>query len=242
LDLPLAKVFPSALIFGVGIALAVGSAWLNHILASWPLSVIAGAVVWVVLVRGAFSWELGRYQTRLIRQLPDTIQLVVSATRAGLPVTEAFRAIAEEMASPTRDEFIRVERQMALGATPAEALLALHQRTGVAEYAIFAVTIGVQARSGGRLAETIQNLAETVRDRLAIAARARALSGEAKVSAIIMCILPVLSGLLLSVVNPKHMGILFHDPRGIRMFAFGIVTLLLGILTMRQMIRGATRD
>jgi tight adherence protein B len=241
-DLPLAKVFPSALIFGLGTALAVGSAWLNHILASWPLSVVAGLVVWVVLVRGAFAWELGRYQAQLIRQLPDTIQLVVSATRAGLPVTEAFRAIAEEMASPTRDEFIRVEREMALGGTPAEALLALHQRTGVAEYAIFAVTIGVQTRSGGRLAETIQNLAETVRDRLAIAARARALAGEAKVSAIIMCILPVVAGLGLSVLNPKHMAILFHDPRGIRMFAFGLTTLLLGIVTMRQLIRGATRD
>jgi tight adherence protein B len=241
-DLPLANVFPSALIFGIGTALAVGSAWLDHVLTSWPLSVLAGLVVWIVLVRGAFAWELSRYQAQLVRQLPDTIQLVVSATRAGLPVTEAFRAIAEEMASPTRDEFIRVEREMALGRTPAEALLALHERTGVAEYAIFAVTIGVQARSGGRLAETIQNLAETVRDRLAIAARAKALAGEAKVSAIIMCILPVISGLVLSVVNPKHMGILFHDPRGIRMLAFGVITLLLGIVTMRQMIRGATKN
>ena len=241
-DLPLANVFPSALVFGVGTALAIGSAWLNHILASWPLSVIGGLVVWVLLVRGAFAWELGRYQSQLVRQLPDTIQLVVSAARAGLPVTEAFRAIAEEMASPTRDEFIRVEREMALGGTPAEALLALHERTGVAEYAIFAVTIGVQARSGGRLAETIQNLAETVRDRLAIAARAQALAGEAKISAFIMCILPVIAGVGLSVLDPKHMGILFHDPRGIRIFVFGIITLLLGIATMRPLIRGATRD
>ncbi|HEY4173391.1 MAG TPA: hypothetical protein VGM42_10210, partial [Rhodopila sp.] len=91
LDLPLANVFPSALIFGVGTALAIGSTWLNHVLASWPLSVVAGLVIWVVLVRGAFAWELGRYQAQLIRQLPDTIQLVVSATQAGLPVTEAFR-------------------------------------------------------------------------------------------------------------------------------------------------------
>jgi Flp pilus assembly protein TadB len=54
-DLPLANVFPSALVFGVGTALAIGSAWLNHILASWPLSVIGGLVVWVLLVRGAFA-------------------------------------------------------------------------------------------------------------------------------------------------------------------------------------------
>jgi len=239
--LPLANVFPPVLIFILGTALAAGSVWLDHFLASLWLSIVSGVVVWIIVVRGTFTWELSRYQTKLLRQLPDTIQLVVSATRAGLPVTEAFRAISEEMASPTRDEFVRVQREMSLGSTPDEALLALHKRTRVTEYAIFAVTIGVQARSGGRLAETIQNLAETVRERLALTSRAKALAGEAKVSAIIMCVLPVAAGLLLSVVNPKHMSVLFHDPRGVRMFSIGIVTLLLGIFTMRQLIRGASK-
>jgi tight adherence protein B len=241
LGLPLANVFPPVSIFILGTMLAGGSIWLCQFLASTWLSVVAGLVVWIIVVRGMFAWELGRYQAKLLRQLPDTIQLVVSATRAGLPVSEAFRAISEEMASPTREEFVRVEREMSLGSTPDEALLALHKRTKVTEYAIFAVTIGVQARSGGRLAETIQNLAETVRERLAITSRAKALAGEAKVSAIIMCILPVVAGVLLSIVNPKHMSVLFHDPRGVHMFSIGIVTLLLGIFTMRQLIRGASK-
>jgi tight adherence protein B len=241
-DLPLAHVVPPWLIFATGTAGALGTAWLAHFAMSWVMSVLAGLLAWVALVRGTFGWELGRYQDKLIRQLPDTIQVVVSATRAGLPVSEAFRAIAGESTSPTREEFMRVEREMALGGTPDEALLSLHERTGVAEYAILAVTIGVQARSGGRLAETIQNLAETVRERLAISGRAKALAGEAKMSATIMCILPVLAGLMMSALNPGQLNILFTDPRGIRMFSIGIITLLLGIATMRQLIRGATRD
>jgi tight adherence protein B len=240
--LPLAHVVPPVVMFAAGTGLAGGSVWLLHLLASWPVTIAAAVLLWFVMVRSLFAWELGRYQARLLRQLPDTIQLIVSATRAGLPVTESFRAISEEMQSPTREEFLQVSREMALGSTPDEALLSLHKRTKVTEYAILAVTIGVQARSGGRLAETIQNLAETIRDRLAITARAKALAGEAKVSAIIMCILPVLAGLLLSVVNPKHMGVLFHDPRGLHMFSIGVVMLLLGIVTMRQMIRGASKD
>jgi tight adherence protein B len=242
MGLPLAHVVPPALIFSIGTLGALGILWLSHFAVPWTVSVPAGMLAWVVLVRGSFGWELGRYQGQLIRQLPDTIQLVVSATRAGLPVSEAFRVIAQEAPSPTRDEFIRVVREMALDGTPDEALLSVHERTGVAEYAIFAVTIGVQARSGGRLAETIENLSQIVRERLAIGARARALAGEAKMSAIIMCILPVLAGLMMSAINPGQMDILFTDPRGIRMISIGVITLLLGIVTMRQLIRGATRD
>jgi tight adherence protein B len=242
MDLPLAHVVPPWAIFAIGTGAALATAWFGHFGLSWVLSVLAGVFVWIVLVRGAFGWEMARYQGKLVGQLPDTVQLVVSATRAGLPVAEAFRTIAGESVSPTREEFMRVEREMALGGAPDEALLSLHERTGVAEYAILAVTIGVQMRSGGRLVETIENLAETVRDRLSIAARARALAGEAKLSATIMCILPVLGALMMSVLKPGQINILFTDPRGVRMFTFGVITLVLGIVTMRQLIRGATRD
>jgi tight adherence protein B len=241
-DLPLAHVVPPSWVFTFATIAAAGAIWVMHYLAAWPLSLLGGVVVWVFLARSTFSWELARYRAKLLSQLPDAVQLVVSATRAGLPVFEAFRAIADEMPSPTREEFVRVNNEMALGVAAEEALLSMHQRTGVTEYAIFAVTIGVQARSGGRLAETIHNLAETVRERLAIAARARALAGEAKISAIIMAALPILAGALLSFVQPGHLTPLFTDPRGIRMFMVGVVTLFVGVVTMRQLIRGATTD
>jgi tight adherence protein B len=241
-DLPLAHVLPPGWIFTIATVAGIGAIWVIHYLTGWALSMLGGIVVWVMLARGMFGWELARYRATLLGQIPDTVQLVVSATRAGLPIYEAFRAIAEEMPSPTRDEFVRVNNEMALGVAAEDALLSMHQRTGVTEYAIFAVTIGVQARSGGRLAETMQNLAETVRERLQIAARARALAGEAKISAIIMALLPILAGGLLSFVQPGHLTPLFTDPRGVRMFMVGVVTLFLGVVTMRQLIRGATTD
>jgi tight adherence protein B len=241
-DLPLANVIPPGWVFAIATVAAVGAIWVVHYLTSWPLSMLGGVVVWALAARGMFGWELARYRAKLLGQLPDTVQLVVSATRAGLPVFEAFRAIADEMPSPTRDEFVRVNNEMALGSAAEDALLSMHQRTGVTEYAIFAVTIGVQARSGGRLVETIQNLAETVRERLTIAARARALAGEAKISAIIMAALPVISAGLMSILQPGQLAPLVNDPRGVRMLMVGVITLFLGMVTMRQMIRGATRD
>jgi len=242
LDIPRANLIPPAWIFLFATAGAAISGWMGHFLLSMPMVALDGIITGIVLVRGLFGWEIRRYQGKLVRQLPDAVQLVVSATRAGLPVSEAFRAIAQEMPSPTRDEFIQVEREMALGTSADAALLALHRRTGVTEYAIFAVTIGVQARSGGRLAETIQNLADTVRERLAIGGKARALAGEAKVSAIIMIVLPIIVALLQSIMAPQQMALLFTEPRGLRLFAIGLITLITGSLTMQFMIRGATRD
>jgi tight adherence protein B len=242
LDLAHAHIVPPGWVFATAILAGIGVAWFGHWLAGWYVSTFEGMVAAFVVLRLIFGWELSRFRTKLLRQLPDAVHLVISATRAGLPISEAFHAIVQEMPSPTSDEFVRVLHEMALNRRPEDALLTLHRRTGVTEYAIFAVTIGVHARSGGQLAGTIQNLADTVRDRLAIAARARALAGEAKISAVIMGALPIAAALLLSITRPGHLDPLFYDPRGVRMFVFGVTALVLGLITMRQLIRGATRD
>ena len=241
-DLPLAHVVSPLTILATATALAVAVAWGSHLIVSWWVSVLDAVVTWILIVRAMFGWELDRYRNQLLRQLPDTIHLVVSATRAGLPVSEAFKTVTEEMARPTSVEFARVVDEMAVGVSADDALLSLHRRTGVTEYAIFAVTIGVQARSGGRLAETISNLAETVRDRIAIAGKARAVSAEARTSAAIMTILPILTVIMLSVVRPGYLSPLLNDPTGRTMSYVGVVTLALGMITMRQLIKNAVKD
>jgi tight adherence protein B len=150
--------------------------------------------------------------------------------------------VVQEMPNPTGAEFARLADEMAVGVSADDALLSMHRRTGVTEYAIFAVTVGVQARSGGRLAETIANLADTVRDRIGIAGKAKALSAEARTAAIIMTVLPVFSGLLLEVTRPGYLRPLVQDPRGQTMVIIGLVSLVLGVITMRQLIKSATRD
>ncbi len=241
-DLPLAHLISPLWVLGGVTVIAAAIGWEGRIFVGWWISILDAVVVWIVLARTAFGWELGRYRTRLLRQLPDTIHLVISATRAGLPVSEAFRMVVQEMPNPTGAEFARVVDELTLGVTADDALLSMHRRTGVTEYAIFAVTIGVQARSGGRLAETINNLAETVRDRIAVAGKARALSAEARTATVIMTILPIFSAVLLQFTRPGYLEPLVDDPRGQTLLVFGIVLLVLGVISMRQMIRGATQD
>jgi tight adherence protein B len=242
IDLPLAHVISPPVVFILGVLLGWGTFQLSEAIVPWAVALLAGVAAGYGAIRTIFGWEIARYRSLLIAQLPDTIQLVVSATRAGLPVSESFRALAREMLSPTKEEFQRVEAAMGLGETPDQALLALHLRTGVPEYAIFAVTIGVQARSGGRLAETIQNLADTIRERLTVVGRAKALASEAKASAVIMGSLPFIAGTLTFFLRPDQMRLLLYDPRGQWWLAVGIITLCLGIVTMRQLIAGVGRE
>jgi tight adherence protein B len=240
-DMPAAHVIAPRVVWSAGVIVAVTTALVGLAYMSVSQAIGLGLVAGVLLLRAVFGWERSSYCGALVRQLPDAIELVVSATRAGLPIREAFRGIAEEMPTPTSLEFGRIVNEMALGVPPEDALLSLHRRTRVSEYAIYAVTIGVQIKSGGRLAETIQTLAETVRQRLAMAARAHALASEARTSAVILASLPFVGGALLSAINPGYLTPLFHDPRGVRMLTYAVIGVVFGIWAMRQMIVRATR-
>jgi tight adherence protein B len=165
---------------------------------------------------------------------------VVSAVRAGLPVRQAFGTVESEMLSPTRDQFALVRHELDLGRNPEEALLAVYERTHVEEYAIFSVTLAVQSKSGGQLAETLQTLCETIRKRVILAGRARALASESNLAAKVLASIPFIAGIAMYLERRENMEVLFYDPRGQMLLAVGITTLVMGILTMRYMIRKAT--
>ena len=164
------------------------------------------------------------------------------AMKTGLPMTEAFRAVAREMPDPTRDEFHQATNAVAMGAPPDDALMQVYHRTRLAEYAIFAVTVAVHNRSGGRISESIQNLAETVRQRVSVAGRAQALSAEARLSARIMTVLPFVGGGLMTYMHPGYLAPLIDDPRGKHMLVVGATTLAIGAFAMRRLVNSVVRE
>jgi tight adherence protein B len=201
---------------------------------------LAAVIVAVMVVRGLFGWQRRRLANELFRQLPDTIQMVTSTVRSGLPVNEAFRAVSREMPRPTARQFAIVCSELALGRPPEEAIEGIYQRTQVAEYGFFAVTLGVQTKSGGGLAETLQTLGDTVRQRVALAARAKALAAEVIFSSRALSVAPVLVGGLLYSINPRTVDLLFSDPTGRKLLAYAGASVLMGTLVIRWMIRRGT--
>lgn len=201
---------------------------------------LAAAIVALMVVRGLLGWQQRRLTSQLFRQLPDTIQVVTSTVRSGLPVNEAFRTIAREMPQPTAGQFAIVCSELNLGRPPEEAVEAIYRRTQVAEYAMFAVTLAVQLKSGGSLAETLQTLGDTVTQRVALAARAKALAGEVIFSSRALTVSPLIAGGLLYAANPHNVDLLFLDPTGNKLLAYAIASVVMGHFVIRWMVRRET--
>lgn len=223
-----------------GTALAVLLFLVEQMAAPLWLTIAAAPVTAALAIRSLFTWQRERYADRLLRQLPDAIQVVVGAVRAGLPVTEAFGILSREMHEPTEGEFRRAVAELALGRRPDEVLLNIYRRTGIPEFAMFSVTLSVQAKAGGRLAETLAVMGDTIRERVAIAGRAKALAGEAKLSAQIVGVLPFLAAAGLSVIHPAQLAPFVTDPRGRLMLAYAVGSWLAGVLMMRWLIKKGT--
>ena len=113
--------------------------------------------------------------------------------------------------------------------------------TGLPEYRFFATALALQAQTGGGLSETLDNLAEVIRKRVAMRSRAQALASEAKTSTYILAALPVVTGGLLGVINPTYIGVLFTESAGNKLLGFAIGMLAVGMTVMRLIIAKALK-
>ncbi|MGY3343739.1 tight adherence protein B [Bradyrhizobium sp. USDA 4472] len=237
----IAYAFHPAYVLFAGLIGAVAILYVNSLLKfSYVYAYPVAAIVAILVVRGLFGWQRHRLASQLFRQLPDAIQLVISTVRSGLPVTEAFRTIAREMPQPTAGQFAIVCSEVSVGRPPEEAIEAVYRRTQVTEYGIFAVTLAVQLKSGGSLTETLQTLGDTVRQRVALAARAKALAGEVIFSSRALSVSPVIVGGLLYAINPETVDLLLYDPTGNRLLAYAAASVIIGSLVIRWMVRRET--
>jgi len=231
----------SAYVLLAGVITAAAIFYANRLVGFSTLTVsFVAAIVAVLVGRGLFGWQEHRFANQLFRQLPDAIQLVTSTVRSGLPVHEAFRTIARDMPQPTAGQFAIVCNELTLGRPPEEAIEAIYRRTQVPEYAIFAMTLAVQLKSGGSLAETLQTLGETVNARVALAARAKALAAEVIFSSRVLTFAPFIVGGMLYWLNPQSVDLLFHDPTGNVMLVYAIASVLVGHFVISWVIRRET--
>jgi tight adherence protein B len=189
-----------------------------------------------------FRREKGKYQNLLLAQIPDSISLVLRAVRTGLPVVEALRTISTELPAPINGEFARVSQEVAIGVPIEDGLWNLHDRSGLQEFAFLAVTVGLQAQAGGNLTETLANLADLVRKRVAMVSKVKAITAEARTSAAILIGLPFIVALLLMILQPDYVSDLFTHPNAGTLQAMFVIFMTLGISIINWLIAQATKD
>jgi tight adherence protein B len=202
---------------------------------------LSGVLAGFFAIRAIFAFQYNSYVDKVFKQIPDAIGLMVRAIRAGLPVGEAMRSVAAELPSPLRDEFSRMLGDVAIGRPVDQALMRLYKRTELPEFSFLAVTLGMQSQTGGNLAETLDNLADIVRKRVALSKRAKALAAEARMQAGILMALPFIAALAMSQIQDFYIE-QFSTPAGQRLALVGLGFSLSGFLIIRWLIKRAGMD
>jgi len=202
-----------------------------------PFGLVSMPVLWVVLSRSFFGWAVGRRRELLLQQFPDTLAMICRSLRVGIPVLGAITGVAREAPVPTSLEFTKMANDLAVGVALTEAAKDLGIRNELAEYRFFATAIGLQAETGGGLSETLENLADLIRKRLALRERGHALSSEARTSSLILGALPMVLGGGLWLFNPAYMSVLYTTSAGRTVLGIATLSLGCGALTMRTIIK-----
>ncbi|WP_448580143.1 type II secretion system F family protein [Thermaurantiacus sp.] len=178
-----------------------------------------------------------RWRESFRSQLPDAIGLMVRGIRAGVPVAEAVADVGREFPQPIGREFRAAHEQVRLGQPLESALWSVATRAQIPEMNFLCVTIAVQRETGGNLAETLSHLEQMIRKRAALQLKIRALSSEARASALIIGALPLLMAGALFVMAPDYVAPLVETGAGRLLLATAIACLGVGALVMTHIVR-----
>jgi tight adherence protein B len=169
-------------------------------------------------------------------QLEDTLRLMSSSMRAGHSVPRALEAVSSEAGAPTAEEFVRVLNEVRVGRDLVLALDEVSERMGSEDFAWVAQAVAVHREVGGNLAEVLDRVGVTIRDRAHLRRQARALSAEGRISAIVLLAMPVVIGGGLQVTSPEYMGRLTGSSTGVAMLAVAGLLLVVGAVWVRQVV------
>jgi tight adherence protein B len=169
-------------------------------------------------------------------RFPDAIDLLVRGLKSGLPVTETFQVVSQELPGPVGEEFKGVIERIRIGNTMEAALQESAEMLGTPEFQFFCITIQIQRETGGNLAETLANLSDVLRKRAQMKLKIRAMSSEAKASAYIVGALPFFVFGVVWTVNPSYLAGFFVEERLIIAGIGGLIWMSIGAGIMAKMI------
>jgi tight adherence protein B len=173
---------------------------------------------------------------KLVRQLPDAINIIVRSLRAGHPVPTSVSMVAREMTDPIGSEFGLVVDEMTYGLNLEDAMSNLARRVGIDDLRFMVVAVMIQTQVGGNLAEVLESISYVIRERAKMRAKIRALSAEGRFSAVLLSILPfALMGFIMA-VRPGYYRAVSGDPVFFPILGVGIVLMVLGIIVMYRMV------
>jgi tight adherence protein B len=163
--------------------------------------------------------------------------VLIRGLKAGLPAVESMRIVGQEMGGPIAQEFTHITDGLKMGGEFDDVLWGAAERIDLPEFNFFVITLTIQRETGGNLGETLENLSDMLRKRRQVRLKVKALSSEAKASAMIIGSLPfVLFGVLYA-LNPEYVMTLFTHPKGPWLIGAGLASMGMGVGVMAKMVR-----
>ncbi|MCW3016564.1 MAG: type secretion system protein [Solirubrobacterales bacterium] len=224
----------------------------------------AALAMWTALVTLAFTWYLGfvTHRTPLIvlalavpfmartyvlsrlnarrrefeDQLPDNLQVLASALRAGYSFSAAMAAMAEDAPEPSRTELRRASNDEQLGVDVTESLGAIGQRMANQEIEYVGIVAKMQRESGGNTAEVLDQVIVTIRERQRLKRMVRTLTAQSRMGGAVISAMPLIVGVGMSFLHPGYFDPMFNSPVGVGLFILGAVMLGAGWLTIRKIV------
>jgi len=193
--------------------------------------VLGGTIPWFYV-----KWRKGKRFLRLESQLPDAIDLIARAVRAGHPLSEGLRMAAEEVPEPLATEFRVTFEEQKFGLPFEEALMGLGDRVDVVDVRILITAILVQREVGGNLSEILEQIAETMRARFTLKRQVRVYTAQGRASGYTLAALPIIVGLVISLINPGYMQTLVREPLGQALLVGGLALQGVGFLWIRRIV------
>ncbi|HYM83620.1 MAG TPA: type II secretion system F family protein [Candidatus Dormibacteraeota bacterium] len=208
-----------------------------------PLALLVGALIGFLAPR---LWLGRRKSSRLNafnKQLPDTITLIANALRAGSSFLQAIELVVRETRPPISLEFSRVIREVNLGLPFEQALENMVRRVRSDDLELMATAISIQHTVGGNLAEILDSIAFTIRERIRIKGEIRTLTAQQRLSGYVVGFLPMALAGFLFVIAPKFLEPLFDNavnigglPAGVIILSLGLVSMLIGFMIIRRIV------
>jgi tight adherence protein B len=200
------------------------------ILALIPAGVLAAAPA------AYLYWLKCHRMNRFEQQLPEGLELISRALKAGHAFSVGLKLVGEEAADPIGTEFRRVFDEVSMGVALPQALQNMTERLDSVDLRFFVTAVLVQRETGGNLAEIIDGLAHLIRKRFELQLKIKAVSAEGRFSGLILFFLPIALGILLFQLNPEYMGLLFSDPLGRAMVMGGSGLMVTGAFVIKRLV------
>lgn len=221
--------------FVISAALALGTTFLLPLarvpMVLAPVGLLTGTLPFLFLF-----FKRKRRMAQFAKQLPEALELISRALRAGHSLASGFKLVADEMGTPISTEFERCYESQNLGVPLEEAIEQMTERVPNLDLRFFATAVILQRQTGGDLAEILDKIGYLVRERFKIWGQIQALTGEGRLSGIVLLALPPVLFVVMWRLNPGYSMTLFTDPMGHQMLAGAVIMQVLGALVIRKIV------